>query len=206
MPCRTGPDQRPTRTEPTGTGQYRFSPVLGLAFWTNSVLGDGALGSLRALKASTHHVITMLLYPLRAIEATCALEVDTMRALDLLEVVGALGLVKVKAVVLTGKRWILKRKITYGLFVYGRCFLFHQDLYQDSHAHTILNYDSLHQSHRSCVVGLLAVIDNEFEEWARSCKLTSFWPAAATVRIPASLSVLAVLKPERLKADIARIE
>nr|GFB51238.1 retrovirus-related Pol polyprotein from transposon TNT 1-94 [Tanacetum cinerariifolium] len=32
-----------------------------------------------------------------------------------------------------------------------------------------------------------AVIDNEFEEWAWSYELTSFWPAAATVGIPASL-------------------
>nr|GEU42130.1 hypothetical protein [Tanacetum cinerariifolium] len=35
--------------------------------------------------------------------------------------------------------------------------------------------------------GLFAVIDDEFKEWAWSCKLTSFWPAAATVEIPASL-------------------
>nr|GEY48339.1 hypothetical protein [Tanacetum cinerariifolium] len=51
---------------------------------------------------------------------------------------------------------------------------------------------------------LFAVIDDEFEEWAWGCELTSFWPAAATVGIPASLYVLAVLKPERLKADRAR--
>nr|GEX74930.1 hypothetical protein [Tanacetum cinerariifolium] len=31
------------------------------------------------------------------------------------------------------------------------------------------------------------VIDNEFKVWAWSCELTSFWPAAATVGIPASL-------------------
>nr|GFA04224.1 ribonuclease H-like domain-containing protein [Tanacetum cinerariifolium] len=36
-------------------------------------------------------------------------------------------------------------------------------------------------------LGLFAVIDNEFEEWAWSCELTSFRPAAATVGIPASL-------------------
>nr|GEU92401.1 60S ribosomal protein L35 [Tanacetum cinerariifolium] len=48
-------------------------------------------------------------------------------------------------------------------------------------------------------------IDDKFEEWVWSCELTSFWPAAATFGIPASLSVLAVLKPERLKADIARM-
>nr|GEV44918.1 DNA-directed DNA polymerase [Tanacetum cinerariifolium] len=58
------------------------------------------------------------------------------------------------------------------------------------------------QSCGSCVVGLLAVIDSEFELRAWSCELTSFWPAAATVKIPAA--VLAVLKPERLKADRAR--
>nr|GEU61989.1 reverse transcriptase domain-containing protein [Tanacetum cinerariifolium] len=34
---------------------------------------------------------------------------------------------------------------------------------------------------------LFAVIDNEFEEWAWSRELTSFWPAAAIVEIPASL-------------------
>nr|GEW76706.1 hypothetical protein [Tanacetum cinerariifolium] len=62
----------------------------------------------------------------------------------------------------------------------------------------------IHQSRGSCVVGIFDVIDDEFDEWAWSCKLTSFWPAAATVGIPASLSVLAVLKPQRLKADRAR--
>nr|GEY94611.1 hypothetical protein [Tanacetum cinerariifolium] len=75
----------------------------------------------------------------------------------------------------------------------------------DPHAHSILNHNSIHQSRRSCVVGLFAVIDDELEEWAWSCELTSFWPAAATVGIPASLFVLAVLKPERLKADRARM-
>nr|GEY54462.1 hypothetical protein [Tanacetum cinerariifolium] len=50
-----------------------------------------------------------------------------------------------------------------------------------------------------------AVIDDEFDEWAWSCELTSFWPAAATVGIPASLSVLAVLKSEHLKVNRARI-
>nr|GEW56485.1 ribonuclease H-like domain-containing protein [Tanacetum cinerariifolium] len=57
-----------------------------------------------------------------------------------------------------------------------------------------------------CFSGLLAVIDSDFELCAWSCELTSFWPAAATVGIPASLSVLAVLKPKRLKADKARNE
>nr|GEV21737.1 hypothetical protein [Tanacetum cinerariifolium] len=33
---------------------------------------------------------------------------------------------------------------------------------------------SIHQSRGSCVEGLFAVIDNEFEEWAWSCELTSF--------------------------------
>nr|GEY98052.1 hypothetical protein [Tanacetum cinerariifolium] len=84
----------------------------------------------------------------------------------------------------------------------------HRNLYKalvDPHAHSILNHNSIHQSRGSCVVGLFAVIDNEFEEWAWSCELTSFWPAAATVKIPASLSVLAILKPERLKVDSARM-
>nr|GFB20390.1 hypothetical protein [Tanacetum cinerariifolium] len=61
--------------------------------------GAGALGSLGALKASTHHVITMFLYPLRAVEAACALDVDAMRALDLMEAVRALDLIEVEAVV-----------------------------------------------------------------------------------------------------------
>nr|GEW11104.1 reverse transcriptase domain-containing protein [Tanacetum cinerariifolium] len=45
----------------------------------------------------------------------------------------------------------------------------------------------IHQSRGSCVVGLFADIDNDFEEWAWGCELTSFWPAATTVGIPASL-------------------
>nr|GEX39098.1 hypothetical protein [Tanacetum cinerariifolium] len=57
----------------------------------------------------------------------------------------------------------------------------------DPHARSLLNHNSIHQSRGSCVVGRLAVIDNEFEEWAWSCELTSFWPAAATVGIPESL-------------------
>nr|GEV01429.1 RNA-dependent RNA polymerase 6 [Tanacetum cinerariifolium] len=64
---------------------------------------------------------------------------------------------------------------------------------------------SIHQSRRSCVVGLFAVIDDEFEEWAWSCELTSFWPAAVTVGIPGFAAVLIVLKPEHLKADRARM-
>nr|GEY48932.1 hypothetical protein [Tanacetum cinerariifolium] len=35
--------------------------------------------------------------------------------------------------------------------------------------------------------GLFAVIDDEFKEWAWSCELTSFCPAAATIESPASL-------------------
>nr|GFC45145.1 hypothetical protein [Tanacetum cinerariifolium] len=50
-----------------------------------------------------------------------------------------------------------------------------------------LEHNTIHQSCGSCVVGLLAVIENEFEVRAWSCELTSFWPAAATVEIPASL-------------------
>nr|GFA16068.1 hypothetical protein [Tanacetum cinerariifolium] len=45
--------------------------------------GGGALG---VNKASTHHVIDIFLYPLGAVEAACALEVDAMGALDLVEV------------------------------------------------------------------------------------------------------------------------
>nr|GEV40582.1 hypothetical protein [Tanacetum cinerariifolium] len=48
-----------------------------------------------------------------------------------------------------------------------------------------LEHNSILQSYGSCVVGLLAVIDNEFEGFA---------------------AVLAVLKPKRLKADRARNE
>nr|GEX14494.1 reverse transcriptase domain-containing protein [Tanacetum cinerariifolium] len=52
----------------------------------------------------------------------------------------------------------------------------------DSHAHTFLEHNSMHQSRESSVV------------------------AAATVRIPGFSAVLAVLKPEHLKVDKARIE
>nr|GEY56374.1 hypothetical protein [Tanacetum cinerariifolium] len=69
-----------------------------------------------------------------------------------------------------------------------------------------LEHNSIHQSRGSCVVGLLAIIDNEFEVRASSCGLTSFWSAAATVRIPGFAPVLAVLKPKHLKADRARNE
>ncbi|GKE72545.1 hypothetical protein Tco_1534586, partial [Tanacetum coccineum] len=54
--------------------------------------GGGALGSLGAFKSSTHPVIPIFLYPLRA--ASCALEADEMRALDIVEAVGALDLLR----------------------------------------------------------------------------------------------------------------
>nr|GEU84646.1 hypothetical protein [Tanacetum cinerariifolium] len=44
MPCRTGPDRRPTRIGPTPTGPYHFSPVLGPVFWTKSVSVRSGLG------------------------------------------------------------------------------------------------------------------------------------------------------------------
>ncbi|GKD44595.1 hypothetical protein Tco_1269240, partial [Tanacetum coccineum] len=60
----------------------------------------GALGALGANKAITHLVIHIFLYPLRAVEAACALEVDAMGALDLVEAdaMGALDLVEVEIV------------------------------------------------------------------------------------------------------------
>nr|GEW21849.1 hypothetical protein [Tanacetum cinerariifolium] len=61
--------------------------------------GGGALETLRANKAITHPIIAIFLYPLGAVEAAFALEVDAMGALDLVEVevVGALDVVKVEA-------------------------------------------------------------------------------------------------------------
>ncbi|GJW11650.1 hypothetical protein Tco_1577477 [Tanacetum coccineum] len=59
---------------------------------------SGALGSLGALKPSTHPVIPIFMYPLGA--AGCALEVDAMRALDLVETVGALDLLGAAALAL----------------------------------------------------------------------------------------------------------
>ncbi|GJS56523.1 homeobox-leucine zipper protein HDG11 [Tanacetum coccineum] len=48
--------------------------------------GGGALGSLGALKPSTHPVISIFLYPLGAdVETACALEVEAVGALDLME-------------------------------------------------------------------------------------------------------------------------
>ncbi|GKG41565.1 hypothetical protein Tco_0473316, partial [Tanacetum coccineum] len=59
--------------------------------------GGGALGSLGALKASTHLVIAIFLYPLGAVEAAYGLEVDAMGTMDPdvveLEAVGALDIV-----------------------------------------------------------------------------------------------------------------
>ncbi|GJZ38440.1 homeobox-leucine zipper protein HDG11 [Tanacetum coccineum] len=67
-------------------------------------------GALGALKPSTHHVITIFLYTLGAeVEATCALEVKAMGALDLVEALKveveatrALDHVKVEASCLVG--------------------------------------------------------------------------------------------------------
>ncbi|GKE08428.1 hypothetical protein Tco_1411979, partial [Tanacetum coccineum] len=57
--------------------------------------GGGALGSLRALKPSIHPVIAIFLSLGTKVETTCALEVEAVRALDLVEVkaVGALDVV-----------------------------------------------------------------------------------------------------------------
>ncbi|GKF79155.1 hypothetical protein Tco_0234723 [Tanacetum coccineum] len=52
----------------------------------NKAEGGGALGALEVNKASTHHVIDIFMYPLGVVEAACALEVDAMGALDLVEV------------------------------------------------------------------------------------------------------------------------
>ncbi|GJR05533.1 ribonuclease H-like domain-containing protein [Tanacetum coccineum] len=90
---------------------YKFdeealNPVLsGHGFLFHVAEGGGALGSSGALKPSTHPVIAIFLYLLGAVEAVCALEVDAMRALDLMEAlkvevdaVGALDLMEVEAV------------------------------------------------------------------------------------------------------------
>ncbi|GKA22028.1 hypothetical protein Tco_0707990, partial [Tanacetum coccineum] len=67
--------------------------------------GGGALRSSGALKSSTHPIIAIFMYPLGAVEAACALEVDAIGALDLVEAlkveveaVGALDLVEVESV------------------------------------------------------------------------------------------------------------
>ncbi|GJS09373.1 hypothetical protein Tco_0366169 [Tanacetum coccineum] len=89
----------------------------GQDFLFRRAKGGGALGSSGALKLSTHLVITILLYTLRAeVEAACALEAEAMGALDLVEalkveveavealdlVEGALDLVEVEASCLVG--------------------------------------------------------------------------------------------------------
>ncbi|GJT88438.1 hypothetical protein Tco_1070155 [Tanacetum coccineum] len=61
-----------------------------VAYDGDSGKGGGALGSLGALKPSTQPVILIFLYPLGT--AGYTLEVDAMRALDLVEAVGALDL------------------------------------------------------------------------------------------------------------------
>nr|GEW66274.1 reverse transcriptase domain-containing protein [Tanacetum cinerariifolium] len=51
---------------------------------------------------------------------------------------------------------------------------------------------------------LFADIDNEFEEWAWSCELTSFWQQlqpSGFLQVYGFAAVLVVLKPKRLKAD-----
>ncbi|GJY96609.1 hypothetical protein Tco_0513519 [Tanacetum coccineum] len=69
-----------------------------IGFLFRVVEGGGALRSLGAFKASTPLVIAIFLYPLGAVKATCALEVDAMGAIDLVEVVRALDLVEVESV------------------------------------------------------------------------------------------------------------
>ncbi|GKA85320.1 hypothetical protein Tco_0806974 [Tanacetum coccineum] len=55
---------------------------IGHGFLFGVVEGGGAIRSLGALKPSTHAVIVFFLYPLGAVEATCALEVDAMGTFD----------------------------------------------------------------------------------------------------------------------------
>nr|GEY73511.1 hypothetical protein [Tanacetum cinerariifolium] len=62
----------------------------------------------------------------------------------------------------------------------------------------------IHQSRGSCIVGLFAVIDDEFEEWAWICELTSFWPAAATVGILASLRFRSCASRSQTEASQSR--
>nr|GEZ99727.1 hypothetical protein [Tanacetum cinerariifolium] len=73
------------------------------------------------------------------------------------------------------------------LGLFGHPFNINLMLVELGSSDVIIGIDCIHQSLESCVVGLFAVIDDEFKEWAWSCELTSFWPAAATVGIPASL-------------------
>ncbi|GKC06205.1 hypothetical protein Tco_0997815 [Tanacetum coccineum] len=57
-----------------------------LEFFFHGAEGGGAVGSLEALKPSTHPVIAILLYTLGAkVEAACALKVEATRALDLVD-------------------------------------------------------------------------------------------------------------------------
>nr|GEW00189.1 hypothetical protein [Tanacetum cinerariifolium] len=64
--------------------------------WLEKFEGGGALGANKAIT----HVVAILLYPLRVVEAAFALDVDAMRGLDLVKVeaVGALDLMEVEAV------------------------------------------------------------------------------------------------------------
>nr|GFA07683.1 hypothetical protein [Tanacetum cinerariifolium] len=66
-------------------------------FLFHVVKGGGALRSLGDLKANTHPIIAIFMYPLGVVEAACALKVDAMGALDLVEAVRALDLVVVEA-------------------------------------------------------------------------------------------------------------
>nr|GEU43145.1 reverse transcriptase domain-containing protein [Tanacetum cinerariifolium] len=72
-----------------------------------------------------------------------------------------------------------------------------------------MNHNSIHQSRKSCVEGLFADIDKGFEEWEWSCELTSFFgqqlQPSGFLQVYGFAAVLANLKPERLKADRARI-
>ncbi|GKB94253.1 hypothetical protein Tco_0980390, partial [Tanacetum coccineum] len=71
-----------------------------LDFLFHEAEGGGALGALEANKSSTHPIIAILLYTLGAeVEAVCAVEVEAIRALDLVEMeasclLGALDVVE----------------------------------------------------------------------------------------------------------------
>ncbi|GKB39243.1 hypothetical protein Tco_0884185 [Tanacetum coccineum] len=83
------------RAEPESSHGYFHHELLDFLFL--GAEGGGALGSSGALKSSTHPVMAIFLYPLKAkVEADCALEVEAMGAMDLVEVeaVGALDLVE----------------------------------------------------------------------------------------------------------------
>ncbi|GKD80656.1 homeobox-leucine zipper protein HDG11, partial [Tanacetum coccineum] len=94
-------EARQARAEHDWLEKCRQEEESGHGFLFRVSEGGGALGSLGALKASTHSVIAIFMYPLRAVEAACALEVDAMGALDLVEALkveveamGALDLVE----------------------------------------------------------------------------------------------------------------